>query len=98
MSALLRRFILLAAVAAALAVPVTGFASDGSADRSNPATVIAKGEANDDLVPVALGTLAAVGAAGVVVSIGYLYRRLAGKTGHYEDGFTPRDPRDHATH
>lgn len=62
------------------------------------AVVLQESQENENLVEVALGTVGVVAIAGVVVGIGYLYRRQTGVAGHYEDGFTPRDPRDHATH
>ena len=58
----------------------------------------AASDGGDDRRAVALGTLGAVVAAGLVAGAGYLYRRQAGRTPHYDDGFTPRDPRDHPSH
>jgi hypothetical protein len=58
----------------------------------------AEGSNNDDLEEVAFGTAGAIAVAAVIVTVGYLYRKQTGLVGHYEDGFTPRDPRDHPTH
>ncbi|MSQ61966.1 MAG: hypothetical protein EXR43_05250 [Dehalococcoidia bacterium] len=75
----------------ALAAPAI---DDGLALSAAAETLPADPE-NKDLVPVALGTLGAIGVAGVIVTLGYLYRRQAGHTEHYADGFTPHDTRDH---
>lgn len=85
-----------AIVAAALAGPA--YAS-GQPPRAAPrSAVAAERPENDDLVPMALGTAGAMAAAAAVAGVGYLYRRHTGIAGHYEDGFTPRDPRDQASH
>lgn len=99
MSSLFSRLFAPLALVAALSVPGVALAIDVPADEVSVRRVSAEtSTSNDDLVPVALGTLGAVGVAGVVVSLGYLYRRQVGLTEHYDDGFTPRDPRDHAAH
>ena len=88
----LASFVLVAfAAVPALAAPV----SDDGLVLHAAVQTIPPAEENEDLVPVALGTLAAIGVAGVIVILGYLYRRQAGYTEHYADGFTPHDPRDH---
>jgi hypothetical protein len=69
-----------------------------AADDGPPVIAQAAAEENDDLVPVAVGTAVAVAIAAAVVTIGYLYRRQTGQAARYDDGFTPRDPRDHPVH
>lgn len=94
---LLRRFpaMLFLALAASLLVSGSALAAPVVMDDSSLVGLQATADDNDDRDTVVLGTLAAVGVAGVICVLGYLYRRQTGKAGHYDDGFTPRDPRDH---
>ncbi len=85
--------LVLVALAAGPAVAVP--ASDDGPVVSAAAQAAPAAPENKDLVPVALGTLGAIGVAGVIATLGYLYRRQAGHTEHYADGFTPHDTRDH---
>lgn len=98
----LRKFALLASIVMLIVIALPGatLASSREAPEGDLASAFhGEGVAeNDDLVPVALGTLGAVAAAAALAAIGYLYRRQIGDAARYDDGFTPRDPRDHPTH
>ncbi len=101
MPILSRPALLIASLTLPLAATFPGqaFAAAEHAPDGSPSSALQEAPLeNDDLVPVALGTVGAIAAVGVVAAAGYLYRRQMGATAHYDDGFTPTDPRDRATH